>query len=83
MDRNRFKPTKENGKLPIQNVVCRLFNDRNGTTELYKGAVYTKLDGMYGYLCVEGFKVLFFWFDGNTVCCDELDYFRVCYESVG
>ena len=73
----------ENSKLPLQNVVCRLFNDRNGTTDLYKGAVYTKLDGTYGYLCVEGFKVLFFWCEGACVCCDELDYFRVCYESAG
>lgn len=60
---------------------CNLFNKKNGTTEIYNGAVYTKLDGTYGYLCVEGFKVLFFWYDGNTVCCEELDYFIVSYVS--
>lgn len=61
-------------------IICRLFNERNGTTELYKGPVYTKLDGLYGYLCVENFKVLFFWHDENDIYCDELDYFKVLYE---
>lgn len=69
--------------LPINSVVCRLNNKNNGATEVYRGAVYTKLNGMYGYLSVEGFKVLFFWYNGSTVCCDELDNYSVTYESVG
>lgn len=62
-------------------IICRLYNKQNQTTEIYKGYVYTNIDGIFGYICVEGFKVLFFWCDGSTVCCDELDRFKVSYET--
>jgi hypothetical protein len=76
--------TKDNNKaMQYDSVVCRLNNKNNGATEVYRGAVYTKLNGMYGYLSVEGFKVLFFWYNGSTVCCDELDNYSVTYESAG
>lgn len=62
-------------------VVCRLYNSRNGDTEIYKEAVYTKLDGIYGYICVDGLTVKFFWVNADNcqVCCDHLTHFTVHY----
>lgn len=60
-------------------VVCRLYNSRTGDTEIYKEAVYTKLDGVYGYVCVDGLTVKFFWDNEGQVCCDHLTHFTVHY----
>jgi hypothetical protein len=62
------------------NVVCRLSNTRTGTTEVYREAVYTKLDGMYGYICVDGLTVKFFWDNEGQVCYDHLTHYIVSYE---
>lgn len=47
-------------------VICRLFDlmalNPNEFHE-YKEPIYTKLDGMYGYLSVSMFNVYFFWYD--------------------
>lgn len=61
------------------NIVCRLYNSRTGKTEVYKEAVYTKLDGICGYICVDGLTVKFFWDYEGQVCCDHLTYFTVHY----
>ena len=61
------------------NVVCRLSNTRTGETEIYKGATYTKLDGVYGYVCVDGITVKFFYEYEGQVCCDQLMQFIVIY----
>lgn len=57
--------------------VIYIENKLNGVVEHYSGATYTKFNGMYGYLCVEGDRVLFFWSNDNRVCMDELDNFIV------
>lgn len=40
----------------------------------YTEPIYTKLNGMYGYISVSMFKVFFFWFDHftETVCYDDV-----------
>lgn len=62
------------------NVACRLSNTRTGTTEIYKEATYTKIDGIYGYVCVDGLTVKFFYEGSGQVCCDQLMHFIVSYE---
>jgi hypothetical protein len=74
---NEFE--KENPADEKPRVVCRLYNSRTGETEVYKEAVYTKLDGIYGYICVDGLTVKFFWNNEGQVCCDHLTYFTVHY----
>jgi hypothetical protein len=61
-------------------VVCRLLNTRNNETDIYTGAVYTNIDGVYGYLCVDGLQAKFFWDNEGPVCCDHLLFFIVSYE---
>lgn len=60
---------------------CIIKDCNRGEEFGYTGAIYTKLDGIYGYLCVDLMKVKFFWVNENsTVCCDDLsDRFKVTY----
>jgi len=62
-------------------VVCRLSNTRTGETEVYKEATYTKIDGVYGYICVDGFKVKFFYEYNGQVCCDHFHWLIVTYVA--
>lgn len=49
----------------------------------YKEPIYTKIDGMYGYLSVSMFNAYFFWYDGSNVYFDDVtDKFRVEYVSL-
>lgn len=48
----------------------------------YLEPIYTKQDGMYGYISVSGYEVFFFWYDNssNNICCENIsDRFRVEY----
>ena len=66
----------------IYAVICRLFDNMAHEWVEYKEPVYTKLDGMYGYLSVSKMSVYFFWFNHNSniVCCDDIsDRFKVEY----
>lgn len=51
----------------------------------YTQPIYTKLNGMYGYISIGGdMNVYFFWFnfDSNTVCCDDVsDRFKIKYQN--
>jgi len=78
----------ENAHLGISVVSCRLFDLMALDQEKYKEytePIYTKLDGMYGYLTVNGFKVYFIWYNNsseNVNCDDVSEKFRVEYVSV-
>ena len=67
-----------------QNITtCRLFDkmalNSNEYVE-YEKPIYTKLNGIYGYLSVSVFNIHFFWHDGTNVCFDDVsDRFRVEY----
>lgn len=61
-------------------IICRLSNARTGTTEIYTEAVYTKIDGVWGYLCVDGLTVKFFWDSEGQIFCDHLTHFIVSYQ---
>jgi len=72
----------QNPQSNIGAVICRLFDNMEHEWVEYKEPVYTKLDGMYGYLSVSKMSVYFFWFnhDSNNVCCDNIsDRFKVEY----
>lgn len=65
--------------------ICRLYDLMSGTNEYveYVEPIYTKLNGMYGYLSVSSFNVYFIWPDEQHVCFDNVsDRFRVEYVSV-
>lgn len=73
----------ENAHLGISIVSCRLF-DLNAMCptdfHTYIKPIYTKLHGIYGYLCVTGHKVYFFWNNEDRTECDDVsEYFRVDY----
>lgn len=63
------------GHLKIE---YRLTNKTTRESFVYREATYTKLDSMYGYLCMDGMDVKFFWaFDGG-ICCDDIsDKFEI------
>ena len=83
------KTTKfnETAHLGISIVSCRLFDLMALNPEeyhKYTEPIYTKMDGMYGYLSVSGHKVFFFWYNNSSenVCCDDVsDRFKVEYVS--
>ena len=81
------KATKfdETAHLGISIVSCRLFDLMALNPEeyhKYTAPIYTKLHGIYGYLCVSGYKVYFFWNNGNNECCDDVsENFRVEYVA--
>jgi hypothetical protein len=58
-----------------------LHHKHTGETQVYEKATYTKINGTYGWLCVDEMKVKFFWADNQSVHCDELsDIFTVKIE---
>lgn len=75
-----------NTNLGVSIVSCHLFdlkalNSKKYFT-YYTKPIYTKLNGMYGYLSVSGHKVFFFWYNNSSenVCCDDVsETFRVEY----
>jgi hypothetical protein len=77
----------EHAHLGISIVSCRLFDlmaQNPKEYHKYTGPIYTILDGMYGYLSVNGHKVFFFWYNNSSenVCCDDVsEKFRVEYVS--
>jgi hypothetical protein len=77
----------EHSHLGISIVSCRLFDLMALQKEeyhKYTTPIYTKLDGMYGYICVSGYKVFFFWNDvqsGNVSCDDVTEKFRIEYVT--
>jgi len=51
-------------------------NNITGNKFEYKEPIYKKIDGIYGYLCVSGYKVYFFWsmLNESEIHFDLLDY---------
>ncbi len=58
---------------------CYIHNSRTGETSLYKEAIYTKIDGVYGYICVDVFIVKFLYQTDGQMQCDHLAYYTVKY----
>jgi len=77
----------ENAHLGISIVSCRLFDLMALEPKIYHKyttPIYTKLDGMYGYISVSGYKVFFFWNNeqsGNVSCDDVSEKFRIEYVA--
>ncbi len=62
---------------------CRLFDKNTNEWIDYKGATYTKLDGMYGYLSVDLMSVKFFWnCEGRVYLDDITERFTIEYTFV-
>lgn len=57
----------------------KITNTRNGESEMYKEAFYTKFDGIYGFICVDGCDVKFFYVSNGEICMDILFYFKIEY----
>lgn len=53
---------------------CRLRQLSNNELIDYNGAFYTKVDGLYGYLCVDIDTVKFFYTQNERACCDIVTY---------
>lgn len=69
----------------MEKIVCNLYdlfsNEAKKPFE-YKSPIYTKLDGVYGYISVSGDKVYFFWYShsSETISCDDIsDRFKIEY----
>lgn len=61
----------------MNKITCYLTEKKTGDKYPYAEPIYTKLDGMWGYLCVSVMNVHFIWtnylHDGQTdVCCDDV-----------
>lgn len=68
----------------ILEIECFLY-DKYGSGEkahIYKEPLYTKMDGIYGYLNVFMYKVFFIWSDDEGVHSDDVsDVFKVEYVT--
>jgi hypothetical protein len=53
---------------------CYLLDKYSGNDEYeeYTGPVYTKFNGMYGYLCVSVFDIYFFWHTEDDIHFDDI-----------
>jgi hypothetical protein len=77
----------ETAHLGISIVSCRLFDLMALDTReyhKYTAPIYTKLDGVYGYISVSGYKVFFFWNNiqsGDVSCDDVSEKFRIEYVT--
>jgi hypothetical protein len=61
---------------------CFIHNKHNGEKKQYVGIEYMKLQGIYGYLCVDNDEVKFIYADERGVVMDVLDFFDVIYEDL-
>lgn len=71
----------ENDNFSLSVVNCILY-DLNDSQKPHKytNPIYTKLHGIYGYLCVSGHKVYFFWVNDENVSVDDVsELFKVEY----
>jgi len=67
----------------MANLTCRIKDKNDNQWIDYTKAIYTKLDGMYGWLCVDLMTVKFFWvWEGDAKCDDVSDRFEVEYKLV-
>ena len=57
---------RETTQLGIGVVICRLFDKMSCEWVEYKQPIYTKLNGVYGYLSVSKMNVYFFWYDNHS-----------------
>jgi len=77
----------EKTNLDISIISCHLFDlsvSKNEKYYTYIKPIYTKMDGIYGYVCVSGHRVFFFWYNNETenINCDDVtDKFRVEYVT--
>jgi len=65
----------------MSKTICKITNTQTGVSEIYEKATYTKLNGVYGYICVDGFDVRFFWDNEGQIVMDLLNYFKVSFEK--
>lgn len=62
-------------------LVCKLRDLNSNDYIKYNQPIYTKMNGVYGYIVVSGFKVHFIWKDDTTMSCDDIsEKFNVKYE---
>lgn len=62
--------------------IMKCYITHNGWKDEYKEPTYTKINGIYGYICVSNDdKVYFFWHDGNEMVKDDLEEYKVSYEQ--
>jgi len=55
----------------------QLKNKNTGDIDIYTMPTYTKLNGVYGYICVDVDLVVRFFYEHDGVAMDTLDYFEV------
>jgi len=62
--------------------VTFLINTKTGEKKQYAEAEYTKIDGVYGYLCIDGDNVKFFYSDHRGIVMDVLDNYKISREAI-
>ena len=65
--------------------ICYIQDINDTKKRVYDEPIYSKLDGVYGYIVVSNYKVLFFWVYNETPRYDDVtDKFKVeyVYEKV-
>ena len=87
LDKKTLKEQLILSGVVVSETECRLFDlyalDPKEYHK-YTTPIYTKLDGMYGYISVSGYKVFFFCSDvlsGSVSCDDVSEKFRIEYVT--
>ena|ERR1035437_3380053 len=65
----------------MSKTICKITNTHTGISDVYTAATYVNLNDVYGYICVDGSKVKFFWEHKGKVIMDTLDYFKISFEK--
>ena len=63
-------------------MVCYVYNKNTKEKVRYIQATYTNINNRFGYVCLDGDVVRFFYECGGNVCCDELKDYSVIYERI-
>lgn len=80
METNNLK--NESKSLEQTFTICSLLNKVNGETKQYAGFTYTKINSIYGYLGIDGNKVIFIYSDQRGVVVDVLDNYEIINEKL-
>lgn len=67
-----FEINKEPAPKTNMGLQCKLYDKRADKWHDYTEAFYTKLDGTYGYICIDLLTVKFFWYYNGQVNWDDV-----------
>lgn len=79
---SEISKTEETDSFNKEFVLRFIFNKDNGEKRQYVGISYTKINGIYGYLCADDDVVKFIYADERGVVMDVLDNYRVIHETL-